>query len=520
MAHHEHVGVFWDYENCSPASTISGYSLVNNIRQIAHKFGRVTSFKAYADLSQVKNPTIRSELHRSAVSLTDCPHNGEKDVADHTMIVDMFAFALNNPSPATFIVITGDGDFVYAISTLRNLKYKVVIITPQTGHQCLKGVAGSEDTPTYDWDLDILRRTPRGSPYRGTPSTADRTLVSEYDNGKAPTTPITNSPIEPRARRRGNSFRDIAQAPMLRTPPVPPRPLMATTASSLQSPLQLSTNNVRHPARPSVDIPSWGSHSRLNVKTDGEDRTPCGTPSSAPAQLPKTNPLSPISSASNKSSNSTITSNSANSTNIVALNLMHQSQRECGGTEELLPESGNADGVNGCLMYPPEVSESPSAFQDGMLLQQVVVSTTAQAEDNDRTDDESASVKVGVVTPSDRTASLPDGLEDQLGGSPPFLSADSYLNVPPTDDHIPGMLQLDPCLLPLLTKLRDLSSNQQYQHLRSHVSLSLKNQYPDVYRDANVPKFKQYVELAVKAGLVELGGAEGTAWISLMPKWR
>lgn len=104
MSDHEHVAVFWDYgtckmashdsvnlrtaENCSPSCNMTGYDIVNNIREIAHTYGSVTQFKAYLELSEqsTKSTILRSELQSCGVSLTDCPHNGRKEVADKMMI--------------------------------------------------------------------------------------------------------------------------------------------------------------------------------------------------------------------------------------------------------------------------------------------------------------------------------------------------------------------------------------------------------------------------------------------------
>ena len=56
---------------------------------MAHCFGSVKLFKAYLQLSEFsasKSLLLRSELQASGVSLTDCPHNGRKDVADKMML--------------------------------------------------------------------------------------------------------------------------------------------------------------------------------------------------------------------------------------------------------------------------------------------------------------------------------------------------------------------------------------------------------------------------------------------------
>lgn len=81
--------LFLNPENCAPPTSTPGYDVVNNIRQVAHEYGSVKLFKAYLELSEQsssKSIGLRSELQSCGVSLTDCPHNGRKDVADKMMI--------------------------------------------------------------------------------------------------------------------------------------------------------------------------------------------------------------------------------------------------------------------------------------------------------------------------------------------------------------------------------------------------------------------------------------------------
>ena len=78
--------------------------MVDNIRRIAHSYGSVKLFKAYLELSEqssLKSLSLRSELQSCGVSLTDCPHNGRKDVADKMMIGVLFpeAYASRSPIP-------------------------------------------------------------------------------------------------------------------------------------------------------------------------------------------------------------------------------------------------------------------------------------------------------------------------------------------------------------------------------------------------------------------------------------
>ena len=87
-------------ENCPAPANTSGYAIVNNIRSVAQNFGSVKLFKAYLEVTEhvpvSKAAVLRSELQSSGVSLTDCPHNGRKDVADK-MIIGTFTLSLLYP---------------------------------------------------------------------------------------------------------------------------------------------------------------------------------------------------------------------------------------------------------------------------------------------------------------------------------------------------------------------------------------------------------------------------------------
>jgi hypothetical protein len=92
-------------ENCHASSQVSGllahihprltltfglgYEIVSAIRNVAHRFGPVKHFKAYLEVPGSDGPrslNLRSELQSSGVSLTDCPHNGRKNVADQMIM--------------------------------------------------------------------------------------------------------------------------------------------------------------------------------------------------------------------------------------------------------------------------------------------------------------------------------------------------------------------------------------------------------------------------------------------------
>ncbi|KAI0687181.1 limkain-b1-type NYN domain-containing protein, partial [Cytidiella melzeri] len=147
----DNIAVFWDYENCEVPATVDGFAIANGIRRIAHEYGSVKTFRAYSAMSEassLRTAGIRSDLQACGVSVIDCPHNGRKDTADKMMLVDIMAFVCDSLAPTTIILITGDGDFLYTVSTIRLRKCRVVLLAPpQCSSPNLKGQA----TAVYDW---------------------------------------------------------------------------------------------------------------------------------------------------------------------------------------------------------------------------------------------------------------------------------------------------------------------------------------------------------------------------------
>jgi hypothetical protein len=63
---------------------------------------------------------------------------------------------MDNPIPATIILISGDRDFAYAISVLRFRQYQAVIVVPSlpSAHPSLT----SQASAVLEWDADVLRK--------------------------------------------------------------------------------------------------------------------------------------------------------------------------------------------------------------------------------------------------------------------------------------------------------------------------------------------------------------------------
>ena len=62
------------------------------------------------------------------------------------------AYAIDNPSPTTIMLISGDRDFVYAVSILSLRQYRIVLLSPRATHISLKAQASA----VYHWPDDVL----------------------------------------------------------------------------------------------------------------------------------------------------------------------------------------------------------------------------------------------------------------------------------------------------------------------------------------------------------------------------
>lgn len=103
-------------------------------------------------------------------------------------IVDMLTYAIDNPAPATIVLISGDRDFVYAVSVLRLRKYRVVLVAPHCAHASLK----SQASAVLNWETDIMGKT---APRPGTLEASHN--VSDDALPRSPRRPSCGSQLGP-----------------------------------------------------------------------------------------------------------------------------------------------------------------------------------------------------------------------------------------------------------------------------------------------------------------------------------
>ena len=129
LAQQPKVAVFWDYENVRVPPTITTAGAVAAIRRLAREHGNVDDLRLYYDSrNQGENQTDRTKLQTNGFTLVDCPKRKDvKETLDKTLIVDMMSFRVKCEN-ACIVIITGDGDYAYALNTLSRLGVKIIVI--------------------------------------------------------------------------------------------------------------------------------------------------------------------------------------------------------------------------------------------------------------------------------------------------------------------------------------------------------------------------------------------------------
>lgn len=124
------VIILWDYENVSVPKGISGLFVAQRLQEVFGSYGPIRSIQAFGN-SRLLGSTLPEELSRGGVKFVDAMSSTtRKDLADKLLLTELFMFALDNPAPATIIMITGDVDYANALSNLKLRGYFIVLVPP------------------------------------------------------------------------------------------------------------------------------------------------------------------------------------------------------------------------------------------------------------------------------------------------------------------------------------------------------------------------------------------------------
>lgn len=127
--------VFWDIENVPIPRTTTPSRFVKALREKLAAYRHQTNPDPILRIHAIANirrtsVRLRHHLQANGVTLTHVESKGRKDVADKALITEICLTTREYATPFGICLISGDGDFSYAISRLTALGYDTVVIAP------------------------------------------------------------------------------------------------------------------------------------------------------------------------------------------------------------------------------------------------------------------------------------------------------------------------------------------------------------------------------------------------------
>ncbi len=186
------VALYIDWENIK-------YSLLNKenrlpnamaIKEAAAKYGRVVAAKAYANWQEGQHLRDPNDLYSAGIEpiyvptvilgFGDSPDGAprRKNSIDVKLAVDCVDASLSNPSISTFVLVTGDGDFVHLINTLR-LRGKRVVVVGTSWSTSWQLTSSADHFLAYDVTVDPVSSSP--SSKNGSAVSLDEALKALVD---------------------------------------------------------------------------------------------------------------------------------------------------------------------------------------------------------------------------------------------------------------------------------------------------------------------------------------------------
>ncbi|XP_044502516.1 uncharacterized protein LOC123223417 isoform X2 [Mangifera indica] len=137
------TSVWWDIENCQVPKNCDPHAIAQNISSALVKMNYCgpVSISAYGDTNRIP-ASVQHALSSTGIALNHVPA-GVKDASDKKILVDMLFWAVDNPAPSNYLLISGDRDFSNALHQLRMRRYNILLAQPQKASAPLIAAAKS-----------------------------------------------------------------------------------------------------------------------------------------------------------------------------------------------------------------------------------------------------------------------------------------------------------------------------------------------------------------------------------------
>ncbi|KAJ9171668.1 hypothetical protein P3X46_015000 [Hevea brasiliensis] len=135
------TSVWWDIENCQVPRGCDPHAIAQNISSalVNMNYCGPVSISAYGDTIRIPQ-SVQHALSSTGIALNHVPA-GVKDASDKKILVDMLFWAVDNPAPANYLLISGDRDFSNCLHQLRMRRYNILLAQPQQASAPLTAAA-------------------------------------------------------------------------------------------------------------------------------------------------------------------------------------------------------------------------------------------------------------------------------------------------------------------------------------------------------------------------------------------
>ncbi|KAI3810752.1 hypothetical protein L1987_20374 [Smallanthus sonchifolius] len=214
------ISVWWDIENCQVPKGCEPHSIAQNISSalVNMNYCGPVSISAYGDTNRI-TASVQQGLNSTGIALNHVPA-GVKDASDKKILVDMLFWAVDNPAPGNYLLISGDRDFSNALHQLRMRKYNILLAQPQKASVSLLAAAKS----VWQWTSLLAG----GPPLTNISESVDSSVhapVSEplqiLDNGygSSPNPVLQKFSRTTDSKPKGKPIRKNFSQPILSSPP-------------------------------------------------------------------------------------------------------------------------------------------------------------------------------------------------------------------------------------------------------------------------------------------------------------
>jgi NYN domain len=403
----------------------------------------------------------------------------------------MLAHAIDNPAPSTVVLISGDRDFAYALSILRLRRYHVVLITLSNAHPSLR----AQTSLCFDWVSDILEPVDETLSQQLTPPRRGKASLPPHERLYSDSKSHNHSryPFQESYDEKSASnveFMDCFREETRRKENPRTSPKHETTHDLEQSQPAASTlaldtlrNGPEFPARVMHSPIATSYHTCIEIPltvpdSDSDSSRATLIPNMSIGNMPPT--FSPRT-----------LRGSTSLPNLVQREVASVTTEPVSFDSSMQIPSADSPNLRGSLINVKAQSLSPPAHSDISLSPNLITLVSASVP--------------SIIPPlplSNDTVPAATPNPVKVAAPPPPTS------FPTAPDKFKILIQC----------LKSHRSKGSLQPLRSKIALEVACN-GTTYRQAGVLKFGQYVALAEKAGIVEMGGSESTAWIGLKAPW-